>query len=166
MIVFAACLKIALGVPAQREDVRTHARAALLRQICSFIDNNLERADLSAATLLNNFGVSRPTLYRMFEPLGWVRNYLTYRRVVSALFELADATNERGLVRRVCDRWNFSSPSNFNRTVQSLFGNSPGALLGLNEQRFTDASESSRFKKSFISTRYDIGVDTVVAAAA
>jgi len=162
---FAACLKIALGVPPQREDVRSHVRQALLRQICLFIEFNLERADLSTATLLERFGVSRATLYRMFEPLGGVRNYLTYRRAMAALFDLSDAKAERGYVRRVCDRWQFSSPTNFNRKIQSLFGNSPGALLGLGARSQAWDPESSPFEKTFISTRYDLGAGVETAAA-
>lgn len=162
---FAACLKIALGVPPQREDVRRHVRQALFRQICLFIEYNLERADLSAAMLLERFGVSRATLYRMFEPLGGVRNYLTYRRAIAALFDLSDEKAERGFVRRVCDRWQFSSPTNFNRKIQVLFGNSPGALLGLGARSRVRDPESSPFKKTFISARYDLGASDEPAAA-
>ena len=67
---FVACLKIALGADPQREDVRVHARQALFRQICLFIERNLQRLDLCTSFILDQFGVSRATLYRMFEPLG------------------------------------------------------------------------------------------------
>ena len=162
---FTACLKIAMGAPPQREDVRVHAREALFQQICRYIETHLEDPDLSTNALLDQFGVSRASLYRMFEPLGGVRNYLTYRRAVAALFDLSDATTERGFVQRVCDRWQFSSPTNFNRKIQALFGNSPGALLGLGEPSRVRDPESSPFKKTFISARYDLGARVEPVAA-
>ena len=124
-----ACLKIALGVNPQREDVRSLARDALFRHICRFIELNLENTRLSSKVLLDQFGVSRATLYRMFEPLGGVRQYLTYRRAMRALQFILDGGNRRGLVNEACERFGFSSPANFNRTIQRLFGNSPKALL-------------------------------------
>ncbi|MEO0452291.1 MAG: AraC family transcriptional regulator [Pseudomonadota bacterium] len=124
-----ACLKIAIGVDPQREDVRAYARDAMFRQICRFIEQNLEDPDLSTKTLLDQFGVSRATLYRMFESLGGVRNYVTHRRAMSALFFLSKNDGRRGFVQAACERWGFSSPANFNRTIQRLFGNSPKALF-------------------------------------
>lgn len=162
----AACLKIALGANPQREDVRTHARQALFRQICLFIERNLEQVDLSKALLLDQFGVSRATLYRMFEPLGGVRNYLTYRRAMAALFELSEASAERGSTIRVCERWNFSSPANFNRSIQRLFGNSPRALLGGGASAPNGVSMTT-FKHDYVSSIYDLeGSDALEAVAA
>lgn len=125
----AACLKIATGAHPQREDVRAHAREALFRHICRFIEANLENSKLSTGLILSEFGLSRATLYRMFEPLDGVRNYVTYRRAMSALFFISQNQGRRGVVLEACERWGFSSPANFNRTIQRLFGNSPKALL-------------------------------------
>lgn len=125
----AAVLKIAAGVHPQREDVRIHAREALFRQICRHIEQNLDCPDLCTSTSLDQFGVSRATLYRMFESLGGVRNYLTARRAEAALMDISRGPAGRGFVNAACDRWGFSSPANFNRTIQRLFGNSPKALL-------------------------------------
>ena len=124
-----ACLKIAFGAHPQRADVRIYARDALFRQICRFIEQNLEDPELCTDTLLDAYGVSRATLYRMFEPLGGVQAYLTYRRAASALHFISLNKGRRGFVKAACERWGFSSPTNFNRTIQRLFGNSPKALL-------------------------------------
>ncbi|MEL7113396.1 MAG: hypothetical protein AAGK93_10740, partial [Pseudomonadota bacterium] len=99
--------------------------------------------------------LSRATLYRMFEPLGGVRNYLMYRRAVAALFDLAEAKAERGSVLRVCERWNFSPPANFNRSIQRLFGNSPRALIGKRTSG-TSATPTSPFKLDYVSSIYDL----------
>ncbi len=162
----AACLKIALGAHPQREDVRAHARQALFRQVCLFIERNLERVELSTNMLLSQFGLSRATLYRMFEPLGGVRNYLMYRRAMAALIDLSEVNAERGSVLRVCERWNFSSPANFNRSIQRLFGNSPRALLGSSAPTNDEVSLTA-FKHDYVSSIYDLedsdGLDAVAA---
>ena len=162
----AACLKIAMGVHPQREDVRTHAREALFRQICCYIETHLEDPHLSTSTLLDKFGVSRATLYRMFERLGGVRNYLTERRAAAALFFISSSQGQPGVVQAACERWSFSSPANFNRTIQRLFGNSPKALLFSGDpagrQRFTPTS----FIEDYCAVRYHGDGDSLQALAA
>lgn len=126
---FMACLKIATGTHPQREDVRSQARDALFRQICRHIDAQLDKADVSLSSLLKDFGVSRAGLYRMFESEGGVRNYITKRRVVRALLDISQNLNQRGAVNAAVERWGFSTPPNFNRTVKRLFGAAPGAFF-------------------------------------
>ena len=135
---FFACLKIALGTNPRREDVRTHARSALYKLICRHIEENLSDPLLNVDSILSDFGVSRASLYRMFEPVGGVRNYIMERRAVRAVLDIAALEPERGLMRRISERWGFSSQPNFNRTIQRLFGASPGSLLDV------DAGASSR----------------------
>ncbi|MEL6723876.1 MAG: AraC family transcriptional regulator [Pseudomonadota bacterium] len=150
----AAVLKIAAGAHPEREDIRQHARVALFREICRFIEKNLERPDLSTSVLLDQFGVSRATLYRMFEPLGGVRNYLTERRAASALFDISKGGAQRGFVLAACERWGFSSPANFNRTIQRLFGNSPKALLTASEMARLGVAHTSEFLQTYVSARH------------
>ncbi|MEO1303490.1 MAG: AraC family transcriptional regulator [Pseudomonadota bacterium] len=126
---FIACLKIALGTPAQREDVRAQAREALYREICRYVERNLGDPDLTASSILRDFGVSRAGLYRMFEPQGGVRHYITERRAIRAVLELSKGVQTRGAVQAVADRWGFSTGPNFNRVIKRMFGASPGALF-------------------------------------
>ena len=149
-----ACLKIAIGVHPQREDVRIYARDAAFRQICRFIEQNLERPDLSSRVLLDQFGVSRASLYRMFEPFGGVRNYLTERRATSALIDIANGDAQRGCIVVACERWGFSSPANFNRTIQRLFGNSPKALIASSDLQKAGIENVSDFLQTYLSARH------------
>lgn len=126
---FSAGVKIALGVPPEREDVRAQARELMRRQIQRHILVNLEKPGLSTGTILNCFGLSRASLYRMFEPLGGIRTYITYLRASKALLEIWDAGLNHGSVTAARERWSFSSGNDFNRTVRRLFGNSPKRLL-------------------------------------
>lgn len=124
-----AVLKVALGANPQRGDVRTHARDALFRQICRYIEANLSDPRLSTQAILSAFGVSRAGLYRMFEAGGGVRNYIMHRRSVRALLDLSQAPVERGTIRRASERWGFTDQSTFNRVIQRIYRASPGRMF-------------------------------------
>ena len=124
-----SCIKIAIGVHAEREDVRVHARRALHAVICRYIETNLGDMELSPNSILRAFGLSRASLFRMFEPDGGVRTYIRNRRLSRALIDIAHNPTERGEVRKAADRWGFSSPPNFNRSVRTEFGQTPSRLF-------------------------------------
>lgn len=126
---FLACVKVALGAPPEREDVRTHARNALFDVICRFIETNLSDFELSVARLLHEFGVSRATLFRMFENQGGVRHYIRQRRAIRALLYVARHPYKRGVISTAAEQWGFSSAPNFNRIIRDLYGTSPGAMF-------------------------------------
>lgn len=127
---FTACIKVLLRSENQDGDVRRHARNALGRLIAKFIQQNLTDPDLSANSILLEFGLSRATLYRIFEPMGGVRNYIREKRLVAAVAELGQAPYRRGQIQAVSDHWGYSSGANFNRAVRDMFGVSPGSLFG------------------------------------
>lgn len=108
---------------------RKEVRQSQLLAIQAHIENHLGRLDLCAEELLPNFGVSRATLYRLFEVHGGVRNYIVDRRLFRALLELSSEHRRRGQIQQAAKRWGFSSAANFNRSVQHAFGGAPGALF-------------------------------------
>ena len=122
-------LREAITQPRYAANVRRASRDVQLRAIQSHIEQNLSRLELSAEDVLPRFGVSRATLYRMFETYGGVRNYIVDRRLFHALKELSGQGVCRGKVQRAAKRWGFSSAANFNRSVQHVFGGAPGALF-------------------------------------
>lgn len=119
----------AMSEPRYAANVRRASRDAQLRAIQTYIEQNLSRLDLSAEDVLPRFGVSRATLYRMFETYGGVRNYIVDRRLFHALKELSGQGVCRGKIQRAAKRWGFSSAANFNRSVRHVFGGAPGALF-------------------------------------
>ena len=104
-------------------------RAELLRDIQRFIEQNLSALELSAAMLLARFGVSRATLFRLFEPYGGVRTYILERRLFRALLDISEQPNLRGRIQRAVEQWGFSSATHFHRAVKRSFGVTPGALF-------------------------------------
>lgn len=126
-----ACVRYALGTDDQDGDVRRQARNAMTDLIRVHIERNLCHPDLSATSLLKSFGLSRASLFRMFEAEGGVRRFINRRRLYRAVLEIADSAGTRGAVSAAADRWGFSSSANFNRAVREQFDVSPGMLVQL-----------------------------------
>lgn len=125
---FVAVLKVALGGGWQSSDVRVQTRAAMTDLICRHIEHHLEDWDLDVSSLLREFGVSRSSLYRMFEDKGGVRQYISDRRMFRAVAEITRRPLARGEISRISEKWGFSSNANFNRSIKRQFGVAPGAL--------------------------------------
>ncbi|MGC2780564.1 MAG: helix-turn-helix domain-containing protein [Bradyrhizobium sp.] len=111
--------------------------------IRNYIDAHLNAHDLSAATLARAFGLSRASLYRLFEPVGGVASYVRSRR----LERVRETIKEPGLMNRriapVAYGNGFKSIASFNRAYRQAFGESPrqsrrGARQGPAEARTAD----------------------------
>lgn len=126
---FLALLKANLGVHPEREDIRRRYRESLFAQICRYIDRALGNQQLSVEVILSTFGVSRASLYRMFERYGGVRTYIMQRRVARAVMDLEQRQGEHGRLRQAVERWGFSSQPNFNRIIRREFGTNPSGLF-------------------------------------
>lgn len=144
---FSALLKVNLGVHPQRGDVRAQLRDALFEQILAFIERNLGDLDLNTELILQNFGVSRASLYRMFETIGGVRNYIMQRRITRATIDIEKNAEIRGSLRQAAMDWGFSSQANFNRAIRRQFGNSPSALFSTSTGH---ATISTPFKSAYV----------------
>lgn len=75
-----ACLKTSLGADRRDGDIRRQARDAMADMIRAYVDRNLTQLNLSASTVLRNFGLSRASLYRMFEDDDGFRRFVNRRR--------------------------------------------------------------------------------------
>lgn len=126
---FLVAARQAMSPPCDGRDGRALARQQQQLEISRFIESNLSSQSLSTSLILKTFGVSRATLYRMFEIHGGVRNYIFRRRVLRAALDLADSPRQRGQIQIVAARWGFSSAANFNRSVRRVFGKAPGSLF-------------------------------------
>ena len=126
-----AAIRRTLNSDADDLSSRQRSREAVASFIKRHIEANLHNPDMNTNSLLENFGVSRAGLYRMFEGHGGVRNYNSERRLVRALFEIGRNPFERGIIHQTAERWGFSSDSSFNRSIKSRFGVRPGALFAV-----------------------------------
>lgn len=147
---FFALLKTNVGVHPDREDVRCHFRQSLFEQIIFDIEQSLGDPGFSTDTILSRFGVSRASLYRMFEPYGGVRTYIMQRRVVRAVMEIEERQGEPGRLRQAVERWGFSSQPNFNRTIRREFGTNPSGLFQPQNHTAGVPKNSGRVLKEFL----------------
>ena len=89
------------------------------------IERRLLEPQLSPQSLLEEFGITRSTLYRLFEPFGGVSAYITERRLHHALRLLADPLQPRRRISQLAFELGFSHASAFTRAFKDLFGVSP-----------------------------------------
>ncbi|MEL6826812.1 MAG: helix-turn-helix domain-containing protein [Pseudomonadota bacterium] len=126
---FLGCIEVAMSPETASKSATAQFRESLKRAIQLFIEQRLDSPNLSATLILQNFAVSRASLYRLFDVEGGVRNYINHRRLVGAVTELAGTPRTRGQIHRVSERWGFSSDASFNRMVKREYGVTPGALF-------------------------------------
>ncbi len=124
-----ALLQVALLGEHAPDDVRTQARDALGDVIRLHIERSLKCPTLSTTALLKEFGVSRASLYRIFENDGGVRKYINDRRLYRAVSQISQTPTQRGAISRAAEEWGFSSGANFNRAVRNAFGVTPKSLF-------------------------------------
>ena len=100
----------------------------LLRQICRYIDLHLTDAELSPTMISTQFRVSRPTLYRLFEPLGGVASYIKEQRLTRIHGVLESASGARMQLARLAEEYAFTDAGHFSRSFRKLFGYSPSEV--------------------------------------
>lgn len=94
-----------------------------LARILRHIDQHLDDPDLDTGRLQRRFAVSRPTLYRIFRPLGGVSRYIRERRLLAAHQRLR-SDPERSITFLLYDL-GFESERQFQRAFLAYFGMSP-----------------------------------------
>ncbi|MRX09799.1 helix-turn-helix domain-containing protein [Pseudoduganella sp. FT25W] len=102
---------------------RAAANAALRSQVQRYIQANLGEETLTPETVLQQFSVPRPTLYRMFEAEGGLGAYIRHCRLREAANELVRAP--RVAVTQIAYGLCFSSPSDFIRAFRRVYGMTP-----------------------------------------
>jgi AraC-like DNA-binding protein len=101
-----------------------HARGSLAT-ICRYIHAHLAAADLDADLLAVRFGLSRASLYRLFQPLGGVAGYIVEQRLSEAFRQLRAAEFANHRIGQISFRLGFKNVSNFSRAFRGKFGMSP-----------------------------------------
>ncbi|WP_294539536.1 helix-turn-helix domain-containing protein [uncultured Rhodoblastus sp.] len=104
------------------------------------IDQNLRSPALDAEALARTFGLSRASLYRLFEPVGGVASYIRGARLNRAYQDIVATELSNRRIAPVAYRLGFKNLSAFNRLFKQTYGVSPGearhrALHGLADIR-------------------------------
>lgn len=117
---------VACTVPSRSslEQAMPAMRATQMERAKQFIRDNLLQPDLGARELCRYLGMSRSSLYRLFEPLGGVARYIRSARLLDAHRALSTASDTRP-VYTIARELGFDDPSEFSRAFKHQFGYSP-----------------------------------------
>ncbi|MFZ5673798.1 MAG: helix-turn-helix domain-containing protein [Pseudomonadota bacterium] len=111
-----------------RELISQMAVSASLDTCRRMIDATLHHPALGPESLCNRLGVSRAKLYRLFEPLGGVSQYIQQRRLMRAYRMIVDPIHARERISTIATRCGFINISAFNRVFRQIHGMSPTEL--------------------------------------
>ncbi|HEY9568748.1 MAG TPA: helix-turn-helix transcriptional regulator, partial [Thalassobaculum sp.] len=89
------------------------------------IDASLSDAGLTPDLLAQQLGVSRAKLYRMFEPVGGIAQYIRDRRLRRAMLELRDVEFRHHPIYEIALRAGFSSETTFGRAFRQRYEITP-----------------------------------------
>lgn len=104
--------------------VRPSIEAGILRMARRLIESNLKSPDLGVDLLCGHFRISRSSMYRLFEPLGGVANYIRERRL-DRIHDPLVSTERRQYLERLASGFGFSNSSHFSRAFREQYGYSP-----------------------------------------
>lgn len=107
----------------RQDDIRRMADTEVNLSIRNFIQRDLGNTDLGVDLITERFGLSRATLYRLFEADGGVINYIRDRRLMGAMRLLTRADgSSRPRVSAVAYAMGFSDEKTFSRAFKRRFG--------------------------------------------
>jgi AraC-like DNA-binding protein len=107
------------------EQSQAAAPLASFVTIRRFIDRNLLSRELGVDMIARTFGLSRASLYRLFEPVGGIASFIRKQRLDRALQEITATglTNRR--IGPIAYRYGFKSAAVFSRTFRETYGIRP-----------------------------------------
>lgn len=102
-----------------------------LAKVRRHIDAQVRRRDLSPAVIAQECGISRSALYRLFEPLGGVVNYVRQKRLLAAHKELVAPDHRNTTIAHIARQNGFGDSASFRRAFFQMFGLSPSDARAL-----------------------------------
>jgi AraC-like DNA-binding protein len=109
---------------------RQPVERTLLSLARAHIDRNIGQGDLTPDTICTNIGVSRRSLYRLFEGSGGVAAFIWGRRLDLA-FDAISKSRGKGRLADIAYAHGFQSESHFSRAFRARFGTLPSELREL-----------------------------------
>lgn len=116
------------------EEKEVAVRTALADAVRRHIETHLLEPHLSAETVMRAFGMSRRTLYRLFEAAGGFKAYLQRQRLRRAWDALRAAGLRHLSIAEIAELHGFANPESFTRSFRSLFDLTPREARHLPER--------------------------------
>jgi AraC-like DNA-binding protein len=95
-------------------------------KIRRYIDRKLASPDLSADSIAAEFGLSRASLYRLFEPAGGIAKYIRKVRLNRAYQEITAVELSNRRIGHIAFQLGFKNVSAFSRLFHEVYGLTPG----------------------------------------
>ncbi|MXN76787.1 helix-turn-helix domain-containing protein [Burkholderia sp. 4701] len=118
---------------ADAANARNELLATLYVKIKEYIRQNLESPDLSPERICKDIGISRSSLYRLFEQDGGVANYIRKRRLLAVHRALMSPGSPRHRIGDLAYRYGFNSNTQLSRAFKQEFGHAPSETRGAAE---------------------------------
>lgn len=116
------------GAKGGEETMAREARRTMLAAIKRHIEGRLGDADLNGHSICRQFGLSRASLARLFEPEGGLAHYIQERRLHRAFMMLGSPAYRHWRLIDIALECNFSSDITFIRAFRKLFDLTPGEV--------------------------------------
>ena len=100
------------------------ARLHVVTRVCDFIQQNLRLPALTPELICQKFGLSRSSLYRLFEPFGGIVAHIRRKRIVAATRMLLNPHYRPWKIAEIAYYWQFE-PASFNRLFMATYGITP-----------------------------------------
>ena len=121
----ALVTNIIAGAGANRTGQNGVIVSSQFRDVLFHIDARLAEPELEGEAIAGAFGLSRAKLYRLFEPVGGVANYIRRRRLNAASLYLASPEHRDWRISRIAFSCGFASEQVFSRNFKQQFGLTP-----------------------------------------
>lgn len=89
------------------------------------IDSRLDDPQMGPESLARQFGLSRASIYRLFEPLGGVRSYIQQRRLMHAYQLISNPSHFDESIASIAAKVGFGDNTTFSRAFRNLYRMTP-----------------------------------------
>ncbi len=139
----AALLAACLGPSIPPQDLSVSGDAiTTLQLIRRAIDRRLDDLQMDPESLAKQFGLSRASIYRLFEPLGGVRAYIQQRRLMHAYQLITSPSHFDEPIGAIGGQFGFTTATAFSRAFRNLYKMTPSDIRAAAKSGFMSAHDA------------------------
>lgn len=131
------------------ESEQLRVNRAMQLTIKQYIADHLDDDALGVEVLCHRFGLSRASLYRLFQDEGGLRRYIREQRLTHCFSLLSAANSPEVKVRHIAEYWGFDNASHFHRLFKARFGIPPSEILMMSANEFRKSIWEARAIRSW-----------------